>query len=52
MFCVLSAGGAQQLHPEEALRHLVLRHAKQRANALSLIALPTTFVYLLMVSLQ
>jgi hypothetical protein len=37
-FCVLSAGGAQRLHPEEALRNLALRHAEQRANALSLVA--------------
>jgi hypothetical protein len=37
--------------PEEALRNLVLRHAEQRANALSLVVSPTTFVYLLMVSL-
>jgi hypothetical protein len=51
-FRVLSAGGAQWLHPEEALRNLALRHAEQRAIALSLIAMPTTFVYLLMVSLQ
>jgi hypothetical protein len=50
-FRVLSAGGAQ-LHPEEALCNLALRHAEQRANALSLVASPTTFVYLLMVSLQ
>jgi hypothetical protein len=51
-FRVLSAGGAQRLHPEEALRNLALRHAEQRANALSLVVSPTTFVYLLMVSLQ
>jgi hypothetical protein len=52
MFRVLSAGGAQQLHPEEALRNPALRHAEQQANALSLVTLPTTFIYLLMVSLQ
>jgi hypothetical protein len=51
-FRVLSAGGAQRLHLEKALRNLALRHAEQRANALSLVASPTTFVYLLMVSLQ
>jgi hypothetical protein len=51
MFRVLSAGGAQ-LHPEEALRNPALRHAEQRAIALSLVAMSTTFVYLLMVSLQ
>jgi hypothetical protein len=33
------------------VRH-TLRHAEQRANALSLVTSPTTFVYLLMVSLQ
>jgi hypothetical protein len=52
MFCVLSAGGAQRLHPEEALHNPALRHAEQRAIALSLVAMSTTFVYLLMVSLQ
>jgi hypothetical protein len=52
MFRVLSAGGAQRLHPEEALRNLALRHAEQRANMLSLFSSPTTFIYLLMVSLQ
>jgi hypothetical protein len=52
MFRVLSAGGAQRLHPEEALRNLALRRAEQRANALSLVTSPTTFVYRLMVSLQ
>jgi hypothetical protein len=51
-FRVLSAGGAQRLHPEEALRNPALRHAEQRAIALSLVAMSTTFVYLLMVSLQ
>jgi hypothetical protein len=51
-FRVLSARGAQRLHPEEALRNLALRHAEQRANTLSLVASSTTFVYLLMVSLQ
>jgi hypothetical protein len=50
-FRVLSARGAQRLHPEEALRNLALRNAEQRANTLSLVALPTTFIYLLMVSL-
>jgi hypothetical protein len=43
MFCVLSVGGTQRLHPEEALHNLALRHAEQRANALSLVAMPTTF---------
>jgi hypothetical protein len=52
MFRVLSAGGTQRLHPEEALHNLALRHAEQQANALSLVASLTTFVYLLMVSLQ
>jgi hypothetical protein len=28
-FHVLSVGGAQWLHPEEALRNLALRHAEQ-----------------------
>jgi hypothetical protein len=51
-FCVLSAGGAQRLHPEEALCNPALRHAEQQAIALSLVAMSTTFVYLLMVSLQ
>jgi hypothetical protein len=51
-FCVLSAGGAQQLHLEEAPCNLALRHEEQRANALSLVAMSTTFIYLLMVSLQ
>jgi hypothetical protein len=51
MFHVLSAGGAQ-LHHEEALHNPALRHAEQREIALSLVAMPTTFVYLLMVSLQ
>jgi hypothetical protein len=37
--------------PEEALHNLALRHVEQRANALSLVASPTTFIYLLMVSL-
>jgi hypothetical protein len=48
----MSVGGAQRLHPEEASRNLALPHAKQRAIALSLVAMSTTFVYLLMVSLQ
>jgi hypothetical protein len=52
MFRVLSAGGAEWLHPEEALRNHAFRHAEQRAIALSLVAMSTTFVYLLMVSLQ
>jgi hypothetical protein len=43
MFRVLSAGGAQRLHHEEALRNLALRHVEQRANTLSLVAMPTTF---------
>jgi hypothetical protein len=51
-FCVLGAGGAQRLHPEEALQNPALRHAEQRAIALSLVAMSTIFVYLLMVSLQ
>jgi hypothetical protein len=51
MFHVLSAGGAQ-LHPEEALCNLALLHAEQRAIVLSLVAMLTTFVYLLMVSLK
>jgi hypothetical protein len=46
-FRELSVGGTQQLHLEEALRNLALR-----AIALSLVTMPTTFVYLLMVSLQ
>jgi hypothetical protein len=50
-FLVLSAGGAQ-LHPEEAPRNLALCHAEQRAIALSLVTMPTTFVHLLMVLLQ
>jgi hypothetical protein len=29
MFRVLSAGGAQRQHPEEALRNLALRYAEQ-----------------------
>jgi hypothetical protein len=37
-FRVLSAGGAQWLHPEEALRNIAPRHAEQRANAISLVA--------------
>jgi hypothetical protein len=48
-FRVLSAGGAQRLHPKEALRNPALRHAEQRAITLSLVAMSTTFVYLLMV---
>jgi hypothetical protein len=52
MFRVLSAGGAQWLHPEEALHNLDLCHAEQRAITLSLVAMPNTFVYLLMVALQ
>jgi hypothetical protein len=52
MFHVLSAGGAQRLHPEEALCNLAFRHAEQRAIAPSLVVMPTTFVYVLMVSLQ
>jgi hypothetical protein len=52
MFRVLSAGGTQWLHPEEALRDLALRHAEQRTNTLSIVSLLTSFVYLLMVSLQ
>jgi hypothetical protein len=52
MFRVLSVGGAQRLHLEDALHNLALCHAEQRANALSLVASPTTFVYLLMVLLQ
>jgi hypothetical protein len=51
MFRVLSAGGAQ-LPSEKAPRNLALRHAEQRAIVLSLVAMPTTFVYLLMVLLQ
>jgi hypothetical protein len=51
-FRVLSAGGAQRLNFEEALRNPALRHAEQRGFALSLVALTTTFVYLLIVSLQ
>jgi hypothetical protein len=51
-FHVLSAGGTQRLHPEEALRNPALLHAEQREIALSLVAMSTTFVYLLMVSLQ
>jgi hypothetical protein len=51
-FRVLSAGGAQRLHPDEAPHNLALCHAEQRAIALSLIAVPTTFNYLLMVLLQ
>jgi hypothetical protein len=51
MFHVLSAGGAQRLHPEKALCNPALFHAEQRAIALSLVAMSTTFVYLLMVSL-
>jgi hypothetical protein len=43
MLRVLSAGGAQRLHPEEALRNIALRHAEQRAHALSLVAMSTTF---------
>jgi hypothetical protein len=50
-FRVLSAGGAQRQHSEEALRNLALRHAEQQANALSLVASLTTFVYFLMVLL-
>jgi hypothetical protein len=50
-FRVLSAGGAQRLRPKEALRNPALRHAEQRAIVLSLVAMSTTFVYLLMVSL-
>jgi hypothetical protein len=50
-FRVLSAGGTQ-LHPEKAPRNLALRRAEQRAIALSLVAMPTTFFYLLMVLLQ
>jgi hypothetical protein len=42
-FRVLSAGGTQRLHPEEALHNPALRHAEQRANALSLVAMSTTF---------
>jgi hypothetical protein len=42
-FRVLSAGGAQQLHPEEAPRNLALRNAEQRAIALSLVTMLTTF---------
>jgi hypothetical protein len=42
MFRVLSAGGAQRIHPEEALRNPALRHAEQRAIVLSLVAMPTT----------
>jgi hypothetical protein len=52
MYHVLSAGGTQRLHLEEALHNLALRHAEQRANTLSLVASLTTFIYLLMVSLQ
>jgi hypothetical protein len=52
VFRVLSGGGAQRLHPEEASHNLALPHAEQRAIVLSLVAMPTTFVYLLMVSLQ
>jgi hypothetical protein len=52
MFRVLSVGGAQRLHPGESLHNFALRHAEQRAIALSLVAMPTTFVYLLMVLLQ
>jgi hypothetical protein len=42
-FRVLSPGGAQRLHPKEALRNPALRHAEQRAITLSLVALMTTF---------
>jgi hypothetical protein len=52
MFCLLGARGTQRLHPKEALHNLALRHAEQRATTLSLVTMPTTFVYLLMVSLQ
>jgi hypothetical protein len=51
-FRVLSAGGAQWLHPEKAPRNLALHHVEQRAIMLSLVAMQTTFVYLLTVSLQ
>jgi hypothetical protein len=51
-FHALSAGGAQWLHPEEAPHNIALRHVKQRASTLSLVPMPTTFVYLLMVLLQ
>jgi hypothetical protein len=43
-FRVLSTGGAQRLHREEALRNLALHHAEQRAITLSFVPMPTTFV--------